>query len=138
MLIREGATGSAFKVFFETLSLLDALEGDVHLQFPGQKLRSVRALARIMICHALPKVGCMTDVPLANLAQALKNVGVEHDGLPAVAWNPRQCQASHRQLRIRGLGFQAKAGVPSRNLTSNLEFRTLPLCTLSYGDGKVF
>ena len=25
-------------------------------------------------------------------------------------------------------------GVPSRNLTSNLEFRTLPLCVLSYGD----
>src|SRR2546422_4564442 len=27
-------------------------------------------------------------------------------------------------------------GVPSRNLTSNLEFRTLPLCALSYGDGN--
>ena len=27
---------------------------------------------------------------------------------------------------------------PTRNLTSNLEFRTLPLCALSYGDGKVF
>ena len=25
-------------------------------------------------------------------------------------------------------------GVPSRTLTSNLEFRTLPLCALSYGD----
>lgn len=25
-------------------------------------------------------------------------------------------------------------GVPSRTLTSNLEFRTLPLCVLSYGD----
>ena len=28
-------------------------------------------------------------------------------------------------------------GVPSRNLTSNLEFRTLPLCVLSYGDKMV-
>ena len=27
-------------------------------------------------------------------------------------------------------------GVPSRTLTSNLEFRTLPLCALSYGDAK--
>ncbi len=27
-------------------------------------------------------------------------------------------------------------GVPSRTLTSNLEFRTLPLCVLSYGDRK--
>jgi hypothetical protein len=27
-----------------------------------------------------------------------------------------------------------KNGVPSRTLTSNLEFRTLPLCALSYGD----
>ena len=27
-------------------------------------------------------------------------------------------------------------GVPSRTLTSNLEFRTLPLCALSYGDTK--
>ena len=27
-------------------------------------------------------------------------------------------------------------GVPSRTLTSNLEFRTLPLCALSYGDRK--
>lgn len=35
------------------------------------------------------------------------------------------------------IGFQAKAGVPSRNLTSNLEFRTLPLCALSYGDDKL-
>ncbi len=27
-------------------------------------------------------------------------------------------------------------GLPSRTLTSNLEFRTLPLCALSYGDGN--
>jgi hypothetical protein len=27
-------------------------------------------------------------------------------------------------------------GVPSRTLTSNLEFRTLPLCALSYGDDE--
>ena len=30
----------------------------------------------------------------------------------------------------------APVGVPSRALTGNLEFRTLPLCALSYGDQK--
>ena len=40
--------------------------------------------------------------------------------------------------RILLLNHTRKTGVPSRTLTSNLEFRTLPLCALSYGDGKVF
>jgi len=46
-------------------------------------------------------------------------------------------------LKIWSLGFvwslefgcwSFRHGVPSRTLTSNLEFRTLPLCALSYGD----
>jgi hypothetical protein len=36
--------------------------------------------------------------------------------------------------RILLLNHTRKNGVPSRSLTSNLEFRTLPLCVLSYGD----
>src|SRR5579872_4592585 len=36
--------------------------------------------------------------------------------------------------RILLLNHTRKRGVPSRTLTSNLEFRTLPLCVLSYGD----
>jgi hypothetical protein len=49
-------------------------------------------------------------------------------------------------LKIWSLGFvwslafgcwSFRHGVPSRNLTSNLEFRTLPLCALSYGDKVV-
>jgi hypothetical protein len=36
--------------------------------------------------------------------------------------------------RILLLNHTRKIGVPSRTLTSNLEFRTLPLCVLSYGD----
>ena len=31
-----------------------------------------------------------------------------------------------------------QTGVPSRTLTSNLEFRILPLCALSYGDETKF
>jgi len=40
------------------------------------------------------------------------------------------------QGRILQLNHTARNGVPSRTLTSNLEFRTLPLCALSYGDGE--
>jgi hypothetical protein len=36
--------------------------------------------------------------------------------------------------RILLLNYTRQNGVPSRILTSNLEFRTLPLCVLSYGD----
>ena len=35
-----------------------------------------------------------------------------------------------------GLMSYVPVGVPSRTFTSNLEFRTLPLCALSYGDEK--
>src|SRR5436853_434174 len=38
--------------------------------------------------------------------------------------------------RILLLNHTRKNGVPSRTLTSNLEFRTLPLCDLSYGDKR--
>ena len=39
--------------------------------------------------------------------------------------------------RILLLNHIRKNGVPSRTLTSNLKFRTLPLCALSYGDKAV-
>ena len=38
--------------------------------------------------------------------------------------------------RILLLNHTRGNGVPSRTFTSNLEFRTLPLCNLSYGDQK--
>ena len=41
------------------------------------------------------------------------------------------------QGRVLLLNHTRKIGVPSRTLTSNLEFRTLPLCILSYGDKVV-
>ena len=45
--------------------------------------------------------------------------------LPAL---PLACQTSALLMSY------APNGVPSRTLTSNLEFRKLPLCALSYGD----
>ena len=37
---------------------------------------------------------------------------------------------------LAGLHHRDVTGVPSRALTGSLEFRTLPLCALSYGDEK--
>jgi len=42
---------------------------------------------------------------------------------------PLACHASALLM-----SYAPENGVPSRTLTSNLEFRTLPLCVLSYGD----
>jgi hypothetical protein len=55
----------------------------------------------------------MTNIPLAWTFQTPEDVGVEHNGLPAGAWNPNQKQASKHFASLNTfpkLGFQAKAG----------------------------
>ena len=79
-----------------------------------------------------------------------KMVGAESAALPASRMSSeRSAGELHPQLeRVNGiaplsrpwhgrillLNHTRENGVPSRTLTSNLEFRKLPLCVLSYGD----
>lgn len=62
-------------------------------------------LSSVMLRYSRAKVCGVADVALLRIRQALKEVGVEHNGLPAVAWNPHQKQAP-----TIALGFKAKAG----------------------------
>jgi len=97
-----------------------------------------------MVCHPLAKVRRVTDVTLIGVAQALDDLCVEHITACHPSLGTRFVESppspSLRRTSLAWtlalLGFQAKDGVPSRTLTSNLEFRTLPLCALSYGDKK--
>ena len=72
----------------------------------------------------------LPSLPLACQASALLvSYAPEMERVNGIAPSSRPWHG-----RILLLNHTRKNGVPSRNLTSNLEFRTLPLCVLSYGD----
>ena len=76
----------------------------------------------------------LPSLPLACHASALL-MSYAPNGNGAGERNRTVVSALARPSRPAGLlNHTRKTGVPSRTLTSNLEFRTLPLCALSYGD----
>ena len=67
-------------------------------------------------------LACQTSALLVSYAPEMERVnGIAPSSRP---WHGRILLLNHTRI----------IGVPSRTLTSNLEFRTLPLCVLSYGD----